>query len=387
MQTAVSPPTATPIPISIAESAAPVNAASTGCENPIPANPLFGLSAWPQTNFCLHSVSYDEIRSGGVRKDRIAAINEPKFETVAEVNVWLADVEPVLVYRDGNDARAYPLQVLVWHEIVNDVVNGRPVVITYCPLCSAGLVFERVVAGDVLDFGTTGNLHHSDLIMYDRQTESWWQQFTGESIVGTMTGTQLTMLPSQIVSWGDFKTQFANGRILSPDTGYELYYGETPYINFESLTYDRVKFFDSELDDRLHPKRRVRGVRIGDTAIAYPYDLLAEVGVINDTVDGKPIVVFWQSGTTSALYSKVIAESRDVGASAIFDRQLNGQLLTFAAAPDGFQDNETGSVWNLFGTAVSGPLVGEQLTAVPSHEFFWFAWAAFQPETQIYGQP
>ena len=145
-----------------------------------------------------------------------------------------------------------------------------------------------------------------------------------------------------------------------------------------------TKFFDGETDSRMVPKMRVMGVLLGDEAVAYPYDLLAETGVVNDHVAGEPLVVFWQSGTNTPLYQQFIAEARDVGSATVFSRQLDGQTLTFTSQEERFVDEETGSTWNLFGTAVDGPLTGSQLTPLFGHELFWFAWAAFQPETRIY---
>ncbi|MFQ5400149.1 MAG: DUF3179 domain-containing protein [Anaerolineae bacterium] len=357
------------------------------CRDSLPENRRFGVNAWHKTNFCLHSVPYEEFRSGGVGRDSIPSLDAPIFESVEDGNLWLADVEPVLVLTLGADSRAYPLSILIWHEIVNDVVEGKPIVVTYCPLCSSGLIFTRDVKGRILDFGTTGNLRNADLIMYDRQTESWWQQFTGEAIVGDMTGEQLTILPSAVVSWGDFKAQYPDGLVLSGDTGYERFYGETPYINYDSLTNPRAKFFDGELDRRLPTKMHLLGVKVGDVAIAYPYSLLSEVGVVNDEQNGQPLVIFWKAGTTSPLYKKVIAESRDVGSAAAFSRIVDDMTLTFLWNGEVFVDQETNSTWNLFGTAVAGPLKGQQLSSLSGHEFLWFAWVAFEPDTSLYAPP
>ena len=361
------------------------NAASVGCGNPVPDDRRFPLPPWPNTNFCLHSVPYEEIFYGGVPKDRIASIDAPIFHSATEADLWLADEEPVIYLALAGEARAYPLQVLVWHEIVNDTVGAQPVAVTYCPLCNAALVFDRTVDGEVLDFGTSGNLRQADLIMYDRQTESWWQQFTGEAIVGAMTGQRLPLLPSSIISYGDFKAQFPEGRILFPDTGLELAYGETPYISYDSLVNPGTKYLDGEPDDRLPPKMRVLALPIDDLAVAYPYSLLSEVGVVNDVQNGQELVVFWKSGTKSALYKQVIAESKDVGSSTAFSSIIEGQKLTFELAGDSFVDLETGSTWNLLGVATDGELAGTQLTPLSAHELLWFAWAAFRPDTLLYG--
>lgn len=157
------------------------------------------------TDFTRHAVPLEEIVSGGPPKDGIPALDRPRFEPVAEARSWLRDQEPVLVVESDGTARAYPYQVLIWHEIVNDVVGGVPLAVTYCPLCNTALVFRRAHGGRVLDFGTTGRLRHSDLVMYDRQTESWWQQATGEAIVGTLAGQKLESYPAQTTSWRAFR--------------------------------------------------------------------------------------------------------------------------------------------------------------------------------------
>ena len=152
------------------------------------------------TDFRKHIVPYVAILSGGPPKDGIPAIDHPAFIGVRAANSWLAPTEPVIALQIGRDARAYPVRVLVWHEIVNDTVGGVPVAVTYCPLCNTAIAFERRVHGRVLDFGTTGRLHYSNLVMYDRQTESWWQQATGQSIAGAFTGTQLTYRSAPLMS-------------------------------------------------------------------------------------------------------------------------------------------------------------------------------------------
>ena len=175
------------------------------CWIPLPALGQLRVSAnqmvetwkheWTRTDFSKKSVDLSEIMSGGPPRDGIPPIDNPKFVTPSEAAQWLDAEEPVLVYRHGGQVKAYPLQILIWHEIANDTVGGKPVVLTFCPLCNSILVFDRNVGGRILDFGTTGKLRNSDLIMWDRQTESWWQQLTGEGIVGTYTGTVLTSCP------------------------------------------------------------------------------------------------------------------------------------------------------------------------------------------------
>jgi Protein of unknown function (DUF3179) len=149
-----------------------------------------------KTDFSKHCVHYSEIFSGGPPKDGIPAIDAPRFVSVSSADTWLKPKEPVIFLQVGNDARAYPIQILIWHEIVNDTVGGVPVAVTFCPLCNTAIAFERTINGRVLDFGTTGRLRFSNLLMYDRQTESWWQQAIGQAIIGQLTGTQLVARPA-----------------------------------------------------------------------------------------------------------------------------------------------------------------------------------------------
>ncbi len=365
------------------ESSAAVSS-STNPEDCLPAGIQFRVSYWPETDFCQHTIDYLDILSGGPPPDGIPAIDAPKFETISESDAWLDDLEPVISFQWGGVARAYPLQILIWHEIVNDEVGGKPVTVTFCPLCNATIVFDREVAGEILDFGTSGNLRNSDLVMYDRQTKSWWQQFTGEGIVGEYTGAQLTFLPASIVSWADFKAAFPEGLTLSRDTGNPRNYGSNPYTGYDSID-SRPFLYTGDIDGRLPAMARIAALELGESFVAYPFTVLEDVGVINDLQNDSELVVLWKPGTVSSLDQSSIAASRDVGSTAIFTRVVDGQVLTFRATDNGlFQDEESGSFWNIFGEAVEGSLAGSQLEQLISHEYFWFSWAAFRPDTVIY---
>ena len=336
-----------------------------------------------KTDFSRHTVPYDEILSGGPPRDGIPPLDNPKFTTLEDASKWLGDQEPVIASELNGDARAYPLQILTWHEIVNDVVGGVPVSATFCPLCNAAIVFDRRLDGTVHDFGTSGKLRNSDLIMWDRQTESWWQQFTGEGIVGELAGKKLTILPASITSFSDFRAASPDGKVLSVDTGFSRRYGQNPYAGYDRA--DQPPFlFDGDLDGRLLPKERVATVTIGEVDAAFPFSTLEEERVVNYTVDERDLVVFFKSGTVSALDKGSIKRSRDVGATGLFEAKADGQRLTFKADGDHFVDNETGSIWNILGHAVDGPLSGEKFTPIVHANHFWFAWGAFKPDTLIY---
>lgn len=183
-----------------------------------------------------HSIPLEEILSGGPPKDGIPPIDEPKFVSVSDANDWLQDNEPGVAFSRGNTHRFYPYQILVWHEIVNDTVEGERVLVTYCPLCLTGFVFDPVVKGERVEFGTSGKLWQSNLVMYDRKTESLWPQVLGEAVVGEMTGTKLPTLPSDQILYGNWKKKFPNGEVLSRETGAIRFYGSNPYGDYFGVT-------------------------------------------------------------------------------------------------------------------------------------------------------
>ncbi|MEX2152723.1 MAG: DUF3179 domain-containing protein [Gemmatimonadaceae bacterium] len=338
-----------------------------------------------RTDFTRRVVPLTEIVSGGPPKDGIPSLDKPRFETIAQAGRWLADREPVIVVEHGNSARAYPLQILVWHEIVNDRIGDMPIAVTFCPLCNTALVFDRRHAGRTLDFGTTGRLRHSDLVMYDRQTESWWQQATGEGLVGTHAGDTLRMIASQTLSWRDVRLEHPTALVLSRRTGYRREYGRNPYSGYDAPEGSPIRaFFSAKRDERLPAMERVVAVRVRREAVAYPFSALRDKRVANDVVGAIPIVVFWTTGTASALDRDRIAEGRDVGASGAFDRRIQGRTLTFEWKDGVFRDTQTGSTWTLSGRAVKGPLLGTRLTALPAGDYFWFAWAVFRPDTRVW---
>ncbi len=359
---------------------AAIGAIGMGAVIPLSAQSVPG---W-KTDFSRFTVPLDEIVSGGPPKDGIPAIDNPTFEDVRRADRWLKDREPVVLVDLDGVAKAYPLRILIQHEIVNDAVGRVPVSITYCPLCNTALTFDRRFQGLLLDFGTTGNLRYSDLIMYDRQTETWWQQATGEGIVGRFAGEWLTFVSSPLVSWKTFKTQYPDGLVLSRDTGFDRTYDRNPYVGYDERPGPWRSFFDRTPDNRLHPMERVVALDIGAESLAFPFESLKRKRVINHRVGERRFVVFWVPGTSSAVNATTIAGGQDVGSSTVFDRQIGSRTLTFEAVEDDhFRDRETGTVWNALGFAVSGPLADKQLTAIPHGNHFWFAWAAFKTDVQL----
>lgn len=340
----------------------------------------FSTRGW-RTDFSKRTVPLSDIFSGGPGKDGIPSIDNPQFESVENADKWLGELEPVQVVEINGEVKAYPVGILIWHEIVNDTVGGVPIAVTYCPLCNTALTFDRRVGDRVLDFGVSGNLRFSDLIMYDRQTETWWQQLEGIGIIGELAGVELTFIPSPLVSWGDFKLANPDARVLSRDTGFSRSYGQNPYTGYDT----GIPFlFFGEDDDRLNQLDRIVAISDGDEAVAVPFKVLRKEPVVSLTLNERELVVFFKPGTASALDSFDIARSRDVGATNVFTPTVNGQKLTFRSTEDGFVDNETGTLWNLLGQGLSGELQGAQLEQVVHGNHFWFSWAVFKPDTVIY---
>lgn len=291
----------------------------------------------------------------------------------------------------NDEARAYPLRILTSHEIVNDEIGDVPIVITYCPLCNSALVFDSRFDEKTLKFGTTGLLRNSDLIMYDRSSETLWQQFTGEGIVGQYAGENLTFLPSSIVSFSDFQGGFPDGEVLSKDTGFPFEYTSSSYQAYDQIGQDPYLFVnydgevqEKEIDRRLPAMERVVSISLDGLDIAYPVSILSEVGVINDSVGDTDLAVFHTFGTSSAFYNPFSERFDDVGATGAFSSIVNGQTLSFVVEDEEIVDEQTGTVWNILGQGIDGPLAREELDSVVHGDHFWFSWAAFKPDTLIY---
>jgi len=326
-------------------------------------------------------IESDELTAGGPPPDGIPPIDEPRFLDADAVD-FVNDEEPVLAVQIGDDARAYPVQIMIWHEIANDTVGGVPIAVTYCPLCNSAVAVDRRVDGRTLTFGTSGLLYQSSLIMYDRQTESLWSHFTGQALAGMFAGTELTSYPVSTVSWKDWRTAHPDGLVLSRDTGSERDYGRNPYPGYDDI--DNPPFlFEGEVDGRMSAKERVIGVGRDRDPIAVRLERLLDDGVIAFDLEGDPTVAWALPGTASALDTDRVDEGRDVGATGVFSSVVGGRSLNFRRTEGAFVDRETGSTWDVLGRSVDGQLEGTRLEAIEHVDTFWFAWAAFAPATTV----
>lgn len=317
------------------------------------------------TNGLKHIVPLDKIKGGGPPKDGIPSIDNPKFAPVSE-SQFVPDTTFVIGLDINGEKRAYPLFIMVWHEIVNDSVGGVPVAVTYCPLCFTNQVFERVIDGKEVEFGTSGKLYNSNLVMYDRLTDSYWSQALGVAITGELTGYELKRIPFDVISWADWKTLHPDTLVLTTETGHIRSYGVDPYGDY--YTDPRILFPVEHEDDRMHPKELILGFHEDDAFKAYKQDDVESAIVINDIFNNKPMMLV-------SLFS---------GDSRAFDRTVDGKVLTFDFVDNVIIDLESKSKWNYDGVAISGSMEGIQLVRLPFNPGFWFEWVAFHPDTEVY---
>lgn len=319
-----------------------------------------------ETDGIRHIVPLDQIKSGGPPKDGIPSIDEPKFVSINQAN-FLTDDDLVVGLGLNGENRAYPLSILVWHEIINDSFGEKSVAVTYCPLCFTMQVFDRTINGQVTEFGTSGKLYNSNLVMYDRLTDSYWSQSLGIAITGELTGTTLKTIPFDVIRWGDWKTIHPDTVVLSTDTGHQRAYGVDPYGSYYESK--EIIFPVTNSDDRLHEKEVILGFSSGKFYKAYRQSDVEDMIIINDQIDKTKLVLF-------SLYEKN---------TRAYDRTISGQVLEFEYDGADITDTQTGSVWNYDGLAISGKMKGIQLERLGFDPSFWFEWIAIHPDTEVYG--
>jgi hypothetical protein len=309
------------------------------------------------------------IVNGGPPPDGIPSIDNPKFIQIQKAEEFLEDSDLVVGLNINGDIRAYPLQILVWHEIVNDKVGNTLVAVTYCPLCFTNQVFNRTMNdGQILEFGTSGKLYNSNLVMYDRTTKSLWSQAMAQGIGGIFAGIKLERIPFDVAYWKEWKQLYPDSKVLSTDTGSTRPYGADPYGDY--YTNGEILFPVSNSDDRLGLKEIVIGLENKGQYKAFKLQEIEDKKVINNQINGKPIVLF----------------SLHPFMARVYDPVVNGQILEFNYNIEDkkFVDKQTNSIWNFDGKSISGQMKGKQLTRLSSDEGFWFEWVAFHPKTELY---
>jgi hypothetical protein len=325
-----------------------------------------------------HIVPLEQIVSGGPPRDGIPSIDNPKFVSTEEASSnFLQGSDLVIGLQINGDIRAYPLKILVWHEIVNDDVGGTPVAVTYCPLCFTSQVFNRTVDGQVVEFGTSGKLYNSNLVMYDRTSESLWSQAMAKGIVGKHAGKDIERIPFDVAAWNEWKRLHPESKVLSTDTGFGRPYGVDPYGNY--YTEPNILFPISHKDDRFGPKEIVIGVENGGKHKAYRISDIENERVVNDTIGNKQIALV----SLEPFMVRVFDRSIQLGNSSA---EVTALQLEYESSSNLLVDKETGTKWNFDGKAVEGRMKGKSLTRLPLDEGFWFSWVAFHPDTEAYGK-
>ncbi|MBI1908289.1 DUF3179 domain-containing protein [Candidatus Uhrbacteria bacterium] len=333
-----------------------------------------GAGPWSEArdvNGTRHLVPPERILPAGVMPESVPALEHPSFESVPAADQHLDDAGTGIVVEAGNRQRFYPFQILVWHQVVNDVVDGRSIVVFHDPLSGASGASERGRAeGDSSVFLVSGNVYEGHSLLQDRQTGSLWSPVLGVSVRGTLAGTSLVPSPQTVLmTWGAFKQKYPGAEVLSRNTGFERDYTRNPYEAYASS--NQVWFPLSSLDGRLPAKARVYGFVLENGAKAYPVEAVTTQPVLSDTVGGEGVLFLHD------------AES---GVTHVFSRHVGDQTLTFQTSEDDVQDVETGSTWDLEGRAVGGPLAGTRLEPISAMPLYWFAWAAIYPETELFSK-
>ncbi len=321
------------------------------------------------------SIPTSAIFDGGPGPDGIPALEYPEIAGGPAAEFVVRDDDRVLGLEVNGTARAYPLRILWWHELVNDTLGGEYVLVSYCPLTGSGLAFDPNVNGRIKDFGVSGLLYENNLMMFDRETRSLWSQLLLGSQCGEERGAELVRLPIVETTWGAWRGLHPQTTIVTLNTGYPRDYDRYPYGTYDQPDNPTTLFPSSEWDPSRPPKELVLGIHDGDASVAYPIGLLAGLGravAHNDTVAGLPVLVTY------------IDASRTMRA---FDRRVDGQPATFAVADSGaftLRDTETGSLWDARGVAVAGPLTGARLEPLAdAYTLFWFSWSVFYPTTRL----
>jgi Protein of unknown function (DUF3179) len=360
--------------------------ANSQIQNPSRVDPRW------KTDTSIRSIELSEIKAL-LKRDVFPVFDNPTFINSKEADTVYFGREPVLAIEIEGKAKAYPLNVLTFHELANDELAGVPILASYCPLCNSAIVFDRTVLiggePEILEFGVSGMLRNSDMIMWDKKTESWWQQFTGEAIVGNLTYKDLEILPSMVLSKDEFFSQFPKGLILSKSnpenddlTGA---YGKNPYLEYDDPERKSFRLW-GEIDDRLPPTERVVHVQVEGFTKLYPWHYLEKNGVINDEFHEEHIAIFFQKGVVSILDQEKIEDSKDVGTALAFSPWIDGKIVTFKKVGEDFIDNQTKSVWNISGQCISGRLKGREMNLLPHGQHFAFAWLSFYPDSEIYSE-
>ncbi len=325
-----------------------------------------------------------------LRRNAIRPLNNPRYITNNDAKGQMFGGQPVIAVEVEGQWYGIPINILSYHEIVNDSIGNTLFSVAYCPLCNTAYVLNRKLRYKnkdyVLKFGTTGMLRNSNLVMWDEQTETWWQHLTAEGVVGTLAGAKLEIMPAKIISLNNFWAFYPDGRTMLPDedSDHLAQYNINPYPKYDSLGIHQPFLFFGEVDPRLPAMEYVIGLENEGSRKAYPLSELKKLKVINDKIGNKDVVLFYNADMISNLDTREIKNGKQIGSGTVFNASVDDRKLTFIADKHGFKDNETGSTWNFVGRCTDGPLKGKSLTPEVYGLDFAFAYLAFYPEAVVF---
>jgi hypothetical protein len=329
-----------------------------------------------------------------VAKDALPTIDFPKFISKSDPNFNFYEHEPIIAVSYNGESKAYPLSLLTMYELSNDSIGGEQVMVTFCPMCNAAMVFNRKIKKDgrnlLLNFGISGLLMHNDMIMYDKQTNTWWEQLMGEAIVGELAGTELKMMRALLITVKDYYDRYPEGKILSPEgiTIIDKTSGHRPFhhLNHSNHKIDTSYYLPEKVDPRLSPLERVLDIHVDTHSKIYPFSAIAKKQVINEVFDNMHFVIFYHKDMVSVMDEDQLEKSKHIGSATAFRSTLEGINYTFHKKGNYFIDDQTHSIWDITGYCREGTLKEKQLMILPHSNHFAFAYLAFFPDCEIYGQ-
>ncbi len=331
----------------------------------------------PSVNDNIWDIPQSEVFDGGPGKDGIPALEDPHLINTSEAT-YLTDEDLVLGYKNGNEVIAYPHPILDWHEIINHKVNGHAFAVTYCPLTGTGIGWDRVIDGEETTFGVSGLLYNSNLIPYDRKTDSNWSQIRLDCVNGALRGSEIRTFTLVETTWKTWRTMYPSSKVVSTQTGHSRNYGRFPYGDYKTNN-NNIIFPFSPRDTRLEAKERVHGIIIDGKVKAYRFDLFADgTQVVEDVFMNKPLVITGNKELNFILsFSRVLEDGTELQFSLAPEQQSASPSATLLT-------DQEGNKWNIFGEAINGPRIGQKLVPTTSFIGYWFSWGAFYPAPEIF---
>ncbi|MDW7693388.1 DUF3179 domain-containing (seleno)protein [Flammeovirgaceae bacterium SG7u.111] len=340
-----------------------------------------------ETNFNKLTVPITDFKAY-LPKNAISPIYNSDFWNQRQAEGVYSPDEPMLVVTEGHIEKAYPVSVLIYHNIINDGVGRKNVAVTFCPLSGSIAVYNRkVVHNDktqVLSFGTTGVLRYANMVMYDHETETWWQQLDGDAVAGEFAGAKMEIVPFKILSYKRYYELYPYGLVMANNIDETVRYGTNPYYRYDDIKKPKPFLYSGLVNDRLPAMQRVLSIQSMGEYFIYPLSYVSVAGVLNDTPNDNFVVIFYEDNVLSPLDEEYIKDSKDIGTAVVFSSMVEGKRLTFKKENGKFIDDQTGSVWDITGKCDKGEYKGKQLKLMPYGLHFSFSPLLIRPQSRIF---